>query len=136
MRLLSKDTDYAMRAILYLARRPAEWVSSRRISKEEGIPLQFLRRTLLRLKQEGIIDAREGVSGGVRLKTNARSITLAQIIRTFQGEIKISQCMLRKRKCPNRSKCPLRKEILKAEQMLRKKFERINIASLLKEVRK
>jgi len=136
MKLLSKDTDYAIRALLHLAQKDGGWVPSSTISKEEGIPLQFLRRILLTLKQNGLIDAKEGVSGGVRLKVSPRKITLAQLVTTFQGEIKISPCLFRKRLCPNRSSCVLRKEILRVEQMLKKQFERINLASLLKEVRK
>ncbi len=136
MKLLSKDTDYAIRALLHLAKSEGEWVSSSTISKEEGIPLQFLRRILLTLKHNGLVDAREGVSGGVRLKVNPRRITLAQLIKTFQGEIRISQCLFRKRLCPNRSSCVLRKEITRIEQMLTRQFEKINLATLLKEVRK
>lgn len=136
MKLLTKDTDYAIRAVIHLAQRPGAWVSSRSISKEEGIPLQFLRRLLLTLRNNGLIDTKEGVRGGVRLKSSPHKITVAQLIRIIQGEIKISQCLLRKRICPNRANCALRYEISKIEKMVIDHFERITIARLLEEVRR
>lgn len=135
MKLLTKDTDYAIRAVMHLARRQGTWVSSRSISTEEGIPLQFLRRIVLTLKQHGLIDTKEGVAGGVRLKLSPHKISVAQLIWIFQGEIKISQCLFRKKICPNRAKCALRHEISKIEQMVTEQLERITIARLLKEVK-
>jgi len=49
LKLLTKDTDYAVRAIVNLARNPEGYRSSRMIAVDEGIPLQFLRRILQKL---------------------------------------------------------------------------------------
>ena len=59
MKLLTKNTDYAVRALLHLARRKKEFVSSREISREEKIPLHYLRRILQKLKEEKLVSARE-----------------------------------------------------------------------------
>ena len=55
MKLLTKETDYAVRALVYLAANRDRFVSSREISKEEEIPLPYLRRILQKLREEKIV---------------------------------------------------------------------------------
>ena len=64
MKLLTKNTDYAIRALLILAMRKDEFISSREIAEKEQIPLLFLRRILQALLKSKIIESKEGVSGG------------------------------------------------------------------------
>ena len=77
MKLLTKDTDYAVRAIVNLARNPEGYRSSRTIADEESIPLQFLRRILQTLTKAGLVVSREGVTGGVKLKSKPKDIRVS-----------------------------------------------------------
>ncbi|MGD9402409.1 MAG: Rrf2 family transcriptional regulator [bacterium] len=131
MKLLTKDTDYAVRAIVHLARNPDGYQSSREIAKAEGIPLQFLRAILQRLTKEGLIVSREGVRGGVKLKARPRDVRVSDIIRIFQGDIELSECMFRKKLCSNRSTCVLRARIKSIEEMVNREFEKVTIAKLI-----
>jgi Rrf2 family protein len=134
MKLLTKDTDYAVRAIVYLARNDDGYRSSREISEQEGIPLQFLRRVLRRLAKAGLVTSREGVTGGVKLKAGPGEIRVSDIIRIFQGDIELSDCMFRKRLCANRATCVLRKRIKSIEMMVSREFEKVTIARLLSDM--
>jgi Rrf2 family cysteine metabolism transcriptional repressor len=131
MKLLTKDTDYAVRAIVYLARNDDGYRSSREISAAEGIPLQFLRRILQQLAKAGLVASREGVAGGVKLKVRPDEIRVSDIIKIFQGDIEISDCMFRKRLCANRATCVLRKRIQSIEAMVTREFEKVTISGLL-----
>jgi Rrf2 family protein len=131
MKLLTKDTDYAVRAIMYLARNDDGYRSSSKISEAEGIPLQFLRRILQELAKAGLVTSREGVTGGVKLKASPANIRVSDIIKIFQGKIEISDCMFRKTLCANRTKCVLRKRIKAIEAMVTREFEKVTIAGLL-----
>jgi Rrf2 family protein len=133
MRLITKNTDYAIRALIILAKNKKEFVSSRSIATKEGIPLAYLRRILHVLINEGIIISKEGVDGGVKLAKRPISIQTNDIIRMFQGEIKLSECLFRKKICPQRSGCALRIRIKKIEDKLKREFESISIAGLLRE---
>ncbi len=132
MRLITKNTDYAIRALVNLAKNRNEFVSSRAIAKKEVIPLAYLRRILQILINEGIIISKEGVDGGVKLVKSPKSIQASDIMRIFQGEIGLSECLFRKKICPQRSGCALRIRIKKIEDKLKREFESISIAGLLK----
>ena len=134
MKLLTKDTDYAVRAIVYLARNSDGYKSSREISESEGIPLQFLRRILQKLTRAGLITSREGVAGGVKLDAKPGRIRVSDIIKIFQGDIELSECMFRKRLCAHRATCVLRARIQSIEAMVNKEFEKVTIATLVSEM--
>ena len=134
MKLLTKDTDYAVRAIVNLARNTEGYRSSRKIALEEGIPLQFLRRILQKLTKEGLVVSREGVHGGVRLNAQPGDIRVSDIIKIFQGDIELSECMFRKRLCSQRATCVLRARIKTIEQMVTREFEKVTIATLVKDI--
>lgn len=133
MKLITKETDYAIRAVANLARKPSAFVSSAEISTEEGIPLQFLRRILQRLLKAGLIVSREGVAGGVCLRARPKKIRLLDLMNVFQGDVALSECMFRKRICANRGTCVLRRHIREIERSLTAQFARVSVADLLRE---
>ena len=134
MKLLTKETDYAIRAIMSLAGRGDGFVPSRDVSRQEGIPLQFLRRILQTLIKAGFVESREGANGGVKLKTAPGSIKIADIIRLCQGNIQLTECMFRRKICSNRKTCVLRKRIKKIENMVTREFEAMTLEDLLRDL--
>lgn len=136
MKLLIKHTDYAIRALMYLGQNRDRLVSSREIAGKGDIPVTFMRRILQILTREKIVVAKEGVTGGVCLAKEPKEITLAEIIRIFQGDIQLSECMFRKKICRNRARCVLRKRIQKIEEKITQDFKDISIAGLLTDLRK
>jgi Rrf2 family protein len=131
MRLITKETDYAIRAVMQLARRPGAFVSSAEMAATEKIPLQFLRRILQKLLRAGLITSREGVAGGVTLRCSPERIQLLDIMQVFQGQVELSDCMFRRQICANRGTCVLRRRIRSIEEKLTDEFAGISIADLL-----
>lgn len=136
MKLLTKNTDYAVRALIYLARTKDEYVSSREISEADEIPLQYLRRILQKLRKEDLVDTREGVSGGHKLMVPPEKVKLTRLIEIFQGEIALVECIFRKQLCHNRKKCVLRKKMKEIEEMVVTKLEDVTIGSLVEDMEK
>jgi Rrf2 family protein len=136
MKLLNKGTDYAVRALLGLAVSRGELTTARELSAGQNIPYQFLRRILSKLIEEGYVSAKEGASGGVRLAVKPEKIGLMDVLRIFQGEIVLSECMFRKKMCANRATCVLRKRIKSIEQKVAGEFEGITLGTLLKDLGK
>ena len=132
MKFLTKDTDYALRTMMCLAKTKNRLVSSREISTVLHIPLSFLRKILRRLVQNKILTAREGIKGGVRLNVNMRKINVADVIKMFQGEVKLIDCMFRKEECLYRPSCALRKEMKRIEDKVIRELENVAIAKLLR----
>jgi Rrf2 family cysteine metabolism transcriptional repressor len=134
MHLINKDTDYAVRALLVLAGAQGEYVSSRQIAEVQEIPLPFVRRILQILVREKLAESREGKRGGVRLIKDPGMIRLSDVIRMFQGEIQLSDCMFRKKLCPNRPNCVLRRRLGVIEQKMIDEFKWITIQALLNDI--
>jgi DNA-binding IscR family transcriptional regulator len=80
------------------------------------------------------VTSREGGLGGFQLNISPAKIKLTDLIRIFQGEVQLSECMFRKKICPNRKGCVLRKNILQVEKKVINEFRLITIASLKKQM--
>jgi Rrf2 family protein len=132
MKLITKETDYALRALLNLAREGG-YLSSRKIAEREGIPLHFLRRILQGLIKAGVIESKEGARGGVRLKAKPEDIRLTDIIRIFQGRIQFSECIFRKKICTNHATCVIRKRIESIESKVTDELGNTTISDLLQD---
>jgi Rrf2 family cysteine metabolism transcriptional repressor len=132
MKLINKNTDYAVRAIMTLAGKRNSFMSAKEISEKQNIPYQFLRQVLRLLIGKGIIESKEGVGGGVKLVIAADKIRVSDLIRIYNKNFVISECMFRGKPCSNRKNCVLREEIIDIENDLISKFEKLTIQKLLK----
>ena|SRR5581483_8737171 len=87
MRLTSKS-EYALLALTYLGRRKSnEFVAVKTIAAEQGIPPLFLEQILLTLKRSRHLQSLKGQHGGYRLAKPPAKITLAEVIRLFDGAL-------------------------------------------------
>ena len=134
MKLITRNTDYAMRALCYIAQSPAESVSAAEMVSSLKIPRPFLRKLLQVLSAEGILRSFRGQGGGFALAKRPEDVPLAELVRIFQGTVELNECIFKKRICPNRKTCVLKKEIDAIEQDVLKRLRGITIASLLKGV--
>lgn len=135
MKLLTKHTDYAMRALLRLAADTSRFTSAREIATRESIPAAFLRTIFRTLKREGFLETKEGMHGGVRLSKDPQEIRMSDVIRLFQGKIQFSECMFRRKLCGNRRTCVLRRRLLEIEKTVADQFDTITIAGLLDDLK-
>lgn len=135
MKVLNKETDYAVRALLSLGMKSDGWTSAKVISDEQTIPYQFLRRILQELIRNGLVESKEGAGGGVRLAKNPADIGVAQVIEIFQGKVQLSECMFRKQLCSNRANCVLRHEIMRIEKLVNDEFSQITIGKLIDDLK-
>ncbi len=129
--MITKNSDYAIRAIIYLASNRGRFVPSSEISKKEKIPLIYLRRILQELIKSKIAQSKEGATGGVKLKVDPANISIAQIINIIQGKIQMIECMFRKEICKNRASCALRKRIMGIENKVKEEFSQLSIQDLV-----
>ncbi len=134
MKLITKNTDYAVRALIYLTRTGERFVPSREIAEKEGIPLNFLRRIIQQLAGENLIETREGKAGGARLAEDPGKIELTRLIELFQGQVSLTDCIFRKKICPNRARCVLRSRLTKIENLVLSELAGITVGGLVKDI--
>ncbi|MGR3309273.1 MAG: RrF2 family transcriptional regulator [Candidatus Brocadiales bacterium] len=132
MKLLTKNSDYAIRALIVLARNKTTFLSARKIAKQQDIPYQFLRSILQELIRNNLVVSREGGSGGFRINANPEDISIVDVIKIFRGNLQLTECMFRKKICTSYSSCVLRKEIKRVKKLVEKEFSEITLARLLK----
>ena len=131
MKLITKDTDYAIRAIGYIAKSDKAIVSVTEIEKSLNLPRPFLRKILQTLQKGGVLISIKGNKGGFSLQKNYRKITLVDIIKIFQGEVSFTDCFLKKKICPNVAKCVVRKKVKIIEKMVKTELNKVTIDSVL-----
>lgn len=131
MKLINKDTDYAVRALMAMAGNGDNYMSAKTIAAAQKIPYYFLRRVLQPLIKKRMVTSREGTAGGVKLAVAPGKIRIIDLIRIYHENLDLSKCMFRGKPCSNRRECVLRKEVLLIERELIYKFEKLTIKKLL-----
>ncbi len=108
---LSKKAEYALRALVAIARRPRSW-SIHELSAQENIPVKFLEQILLALRHGGILASKRGAGGGYTLLRPANRITLGEVLRILDGPLTPVACAAERPTeectCPEKRTCPVR----------------------------
>ncbi len=90
---LSKKAEYAMRALLAMARTPEIGTFAiQDLAKSERIPLKFLEQILLVLKNGGLLRSKRGVGGGYQFQKTPARITLGEIVTLIDGAFEPFSC--------------------------------------------
>jgi len=104
---IGKRVDYAIRALSYLAARPANHAVSRReIQEKQDIPAHFLSKIMKRLETGGLVRSYMGARGGFALKKLPSHITLKEVYECLEGPLMLMGCLdERERACRYCSVC-------------------------------
>lgn len=133
MKLITRDTDYAIRAICFIAKRREGLVSASELVRALRIPRPFLRKILQILNKKGILKSYKGKDGGFQLTVKPEKIFLLDLIKIFQGPIKINECLFKKMPCPNIKVCRLKKRVDRIQRYVVSELKGISLAYLLRE---
>ena len=130
MKLINRDTDYAVRALSYILRRKTNIVTVAELVAELGMPRPFLRKILQALNKNGFLKSRRGKGGGFILALAPRQIYLTDVMRVFQGPVRLNECSFKKRVCPETGACPLREKISGLERRMVSELMTVTLESL------
>jgi len=84
---ISAKVDYAVRALVEVARGDGRPVKAAEIAAREGIPERFLGSVLTQLRRSGLVESRRGGDGGYWLARPGTEICVADVIRAIDGEV-------------------------------------------------
>jgi Rrf2 family protein len=85
---LSHRSEYALLALVHLARHEGEgFLTVQAIAEAQDIPAKFLEQILLTLKRARYVRSMKGQRGGYHLARPATQVTLAEVIRLFDGAL-------------------------------------------------
>lgn len=132
MKLITRDTDYAVRALCGIVEQKQELISADQLVKSLEMPRPFLRKILQTLNKEGLLNSSKGKDGGFALAVSPGEITLTDVMKIFQGSIRLNECKFKKSDCPHINDCLLKKKIDEIEKEVIAKLKAITISSILK----
>jgi Rrf2 family protein len=103
--LVTRETDYAVRCVLYLARDENQVTSVDEVARRMRIPRSFLAKIIQRLVRVGVVESIRGRNGGFKIAKKPSDISLLDITEAIQGPAYINFCAVNSRKCRICSTC-------------------------------
>ena len=116
---LTKRADYAIRAMLALARADRNTpLSTRRIADDRQIPSRFLSQVMRDLGRANLVQADTGRNGGYRLGRPSADISLLDVIEAIEGDSRRRSCVLRGSPCGGSGFCDVHDVFFAAQDAL------------------
>jgi len=105
--MLSQTGQYALRAMGRLAAwsEDGKYHLAREISRELGIPQQYLSKVLHTLARRGLLDSQRGRQGGFRLSRPAGEISLHEVLDPLEDLSRFEECLLGGIVCSDSRSC-------------------------------
>ena len=89
---LTRYTDYALRALIYLATHEGDLASIRQIAEAHGISQNHLMKIVQDLARAGFVETVRGRNGGLRLARPADRITIGELVRHTEADGGLVDC--------------------------------------------
>ena len=119
MDILRRNTDYALRLMVNLARKePGESVSTRVLADEEDVSYQIACKLMQRLQGAGLVKSCMGPKGGFRLSRRPARVSLLYIVDAIQGRMSLNRCLLSDQACQRWTDCPIRLGLQKLQRRM------------------
>ena len=139
MMKLSRKSDYALRALVYLTlNRHRTPISIRELAAENDVPKRFLELIMLEMKGQGWVESTTGRIGGFKLAKPPNAITMGQVVRYFDGLLAPVWCVSvsQYEPCSQEPKCRFRRVLLDARNYVAKlmdeaTLERVALESIV-----
>ncbi len=135
--IFSRQCEYALQAVLYIALKPEGKMSStREMTKTLGIPYHFLGKIMQDLSRKGILTSMKGPTGGFALGKPAKKITLFHIVEAVDGTQFASECVMGFPECSSANPCSVHGQWAGLRDGICKMLMKKNVAEVAKDMRK
>jgi Rrf2 family protein len=131
---ISKKSQYGLRAMLFLAKNydpfggAKQVCSTKKISKEEGIPFDFLEKIISKIERADLVKSKKGILGGYFLAKSPKKINVREVISVLEDNIKSVDCGL----CSKLETCSAKNVWQKLDASFNKTLNSITLAELIK----
>lgn len=132
--MFSKATEYALRAIIYIARNGSEEykLSLKEIANAIGSPQSFTAKILQSLSsRNSIISATRGPNGGYFITEKSKHLPLRSILVSMKDDKLLNGCILGLKECSESKPCPLHSDYKGVKLQLISLFDNKSIYDLV-----
>jgi len=134
MEVVRRNTDYALRAMLNLAKHYGnEPVSSTELAQQGQAPYQLVCKLMHKLHIARLVKSCMGPKGGFRLNKDPSNISLLKIIEAIQGPVRLNRCLLGGDVCPQQKRCKVRMKLAELEQSINSFLGSVTLDELVRQ---
>ena len=131
--IITRATEYAIRAVLYLAKQPRDQIVYKKdICQTQQITPAFLTKILQPLIKAGIVGSQRGVGGGFFLRRSPEEVTLLDVVKALEGPLYLNQCLTAPGICERDIFCPVHGAWKEIRAELMSTLERYTFAVLIR----
>ena len=114
---LTRHTDYALRVLMYLARKGEGLSTIKEIAGRYSISENHLMKVVHQLGRNGYITTVRGRQGGMRLAAAPDQINIGAVVRYMSGDVPVAECFAKDGdECAAFAQCGLRGPLHDAQQ--------------------
>lgn len=92
--MFSQTVEYALRAMVYLAKNQGGSCKTSDIAAATKVPSPYLSKVLQGLRQKGLVVLQRGVGGGVTLAHSPEELSILDIVNAVEPIQRIASCPL------------------------------------------
>lgn len=124
---ITRQADYAIRAVRYIAKQRLEHGANHRtatslVADKMNIPPSFLAKIISQLSIAGLLSTSRGARGGVSLAHSPEKISLLDVVEAIDGPITLNECVNNPGKCEFEDECEMHPIWVEAQEMLVKRL--------------
>ncbi|MFH0944473.1 MAG: Rrf2 family transcriptional regulator [Planctomycetota bacterium] len=131
MRVVSPTSEYALRAILYLASSESEARTNQQVAAATKVPTAYLSKVLQALGRAGLLTSQRGLGGGFRLARGMDEISMLDVINSVDPIMRIDSCPM---EIPEHTPdlCPLHSRLALAMDAIEVSFRETTLGELVR----
>lgn len=128
--MLPKTAEYALRTIIWLARRPGLSEPADRLAQRTKVPRRYLHKVLQDLVRAKLVRSQSGPGGGYSLAKSPETVTILDVVNSVAPVERIRKCPLGLR--THTQLCPLHEELDKVYAANESALARVAISQILR----
>lgn len=128
--LFSKACEYAIKAMVFVSKNEGDGncVGVKKIVEGIDAPEHFIAKVLQELSRKGFINSVKGPNGGFCMTAEQKQVAIIDIVVSFDGEQKLTRCVLGLSDCSNENPCPMHFEIQRIKNEIIEMLENNTVA--------
>lgn len=127
--MLPKTAEYALRAVVWLAREPHAALSADHLAEHTQVPRRYLHKVLQDLVRAKLVRSQSGPGGGYALARVPKRITILDVVNAVAPLERIRRCPLGL--TSHTRLCPLHRELDNVYAATQQALSRVTIAQLV-----
>jgi len=132
---LTRFTDIALRALLYLGTHRDGPLSSSRLAEALDVSREHLLKSLRALDAEGLVSATRGPGGGFELVAGREGVRIGELVRALEPSVALAECFEADSSCPLEPGCGLASALATAREAFFDALDRHTLSDLLERSR-